>query len=222
LEEQEKIANFLSKVDEKIAILEDKLELWNSYKKGIMQQLFSQQLRFKDENGNSYPDWEEKKLGEVVESSSSNLSINDLENNFGNYPIYGATGFIKCIDFYEKNEDYIAIVKDGASVGRNFLCSSNSSILGILNYLNSKNNYDLNFIYYLLNSINFKKYIIGSTIPHIYFKDYSKELVHFPFLEEQEKIANFLTNIDNKVDEIDKNLKIQREFKKGLLQKMFC
>jgi len=66
LEEQEKIANFLSKIDEKIAILEDKLQLWESFKKGIMQQLFSQELRFTDDDGNSYPDWEEKKLSDLV------------------------------------------------------------------------------------------------------------------------------------------------------------
>ncbi len=172
IEEQEKIASFLSKVDEKIGFLEKKQELWKTYKKGIMQQIFSQELRFKDENGADYPDWEEKVLGDLIAGSSSNLSINNLENNAGVYPLYGAVGFMKNIDFYEKDEKYIAIIKDGAGVGRTLLCDKKSSILGTMQYLTSKDQNELIFTYYLMSYMNFKKYIIGSTIPHIYYKDY--------------------------------------------------
>ncbi|MDR3223709.1 MAG: restriction endonuclease subunit S, partial [Methanobrevibacter sp.] len=84
IKEQEKIAKFLSKVDEKIAILESKHQLWNSYKKGIMQQIFSQKLRFKDEKGNSYSDWEKKRLGEVGVIITGNTPSTKNKNNFAN------------------------------------------------------------------------------------------------------------------------------------------
>ena len=183
-----------------------------------MQQLFTQKLRFKQKE---HIKWEEKRIKNLLKQSSSNLSINTLENNFGDYPLYGATGIIKKIDFYEKEEDYIAIVKDGAGVGRTFYCTPYSSIIGTLQYLSNTEGNNLKFIYYLLSYLKFEKYIIGSTIPHIYFKDYSKEKVNAPCLEEQTKIANFLTNLDKKIDQVAIELKYINEFKKGLLQQMF-
>ena len=223
IEEQNKIASFLSKVDEKIGKLEEKQQIWETYKKGIMQQIFNQKLRFKDENGEDYPDWDEKKLGDILKSSTSNLSINNLEDNNGKYPLYGASGFLKNINFFEKDEKYIAIVKDGSGVGKTFLCNGKSSILGTLQYLIANDKNRIEYIYYLIKfTVKFKKYIIGSSIPHIYFKEYSKENVNVASISEQTKIANFLTAIDAKIEEINRELKLNREFKKGLLQKMFC
>jgi type I restriction enzyme S subunit len=66
LPEQEEISSFLSSVDTKIEKIEKKVELLKQYKKGMMQKIFSQEIRFKDENGNDYPDWVEKELGEFV------------------------------------------------------------------------------------------------------------------------------------------------------------
>lgn len=218
LEEQRKIANLLTKLDEKISLLEDRLDFFRDFKKFCMQQLFAEKLRFRQ---NICCKWEEKRMKDLLNHSSSNLSVTALENNFGQYPLYGATGLIKNIDFYEKKKDYIAIVKDGAGVGRTFYCPAYSSILGTLQYLINTEGNNLKFIYYLLSSLKFEKYIIGSTIPHIYFKDYSKKKVNIPCLEEQVQIANFLTNLDKKIDQIVSELEHINEFKKSLLQQMF-
>ncbi len=128
LKEQKKIATFLTAVDKKIGQLQQKKTLLEQYKKGVMQQIFSQELRFKDDDGNAYPEWEEKKLGEVATKESSNISANKIEENFGEYKIYGASGFLKNIDFYREEEPYISIVKDGAGVGRTLLCDTKSSV----------------------------------------------------------------------------------------------
>ena len=221
IKEQQKIADFLSNIDKKISITEEKLDLFKDYKKGVMQKIFNQELRFKDSKGNDYPEWEEKKLDDIMKVSSSTISQNTLEDNQGEYIIYGATGEIKKIDFYDKEKEYIGIVKDGAGVGRCFYCEEKSSVLATLNYLDIKENNNLKFCYYILNKIDFTKYIVGSSIPHIYFKDYKFEKIQLPCLEEQEKIANFLSSIDKKIDNLIAELENLKEFKKGLLQQMF-
>ena len=221
LSEQQKIANFLIAIDDKIEQLTKKKSLLEKYKKGIMQQIFSQELRFAKKDGSNYPDWEEKRLGEIAIKSSSNISANSIEENQGEFKIYGAAGLLKHIDFHREKEPYISIVKDGAGVGRTLLCEAFSSVLGTLDIIKSKVDANLYFIYSIINNINFTKYITGSTIPHIYFKDYSKEKIKLPCLQEQTKIANFLSAIDAKIDLVNTQLENTQQFKKGLLQQMF-
>ena len=83
-------------------------------------------------------------------------------------------------------------------------------------------NYNLKYIYYQLLTLNLKKYVIGTTIPHIYFKDYSKEYILVPNLIEQGKMANLMLLLDTKIMKIQKQIDNLKKFKKGLLQKMFC
>jgi len=219
--EQKKIASFLNAVDEKVQQLSRKKVLLEQYKKGIMQQLFYGKLRFKDENGEDYPDWEEKKLGDVAIKKSSNISANKIEENFGDFIIYGASGVLKKVDFYKEEKDYISIVKDGAGVGRLLYCKGKSSVLGTMEVISPKQNIDSYFLYCLLLNIDFKKYITGSTIPHIYFKDYSIESCGIPSVPEQQKIANFLSSIDTKIESTNQEITQTQTFKKGLLQQMF-
>lgn len=221
IQEQKKIADFLSSVDVRIDLTSQKLKLFEKYKKGITQKIFDQELKFKNSEGNNHPEWEEKKLDDIFKVSSSNISQNSLENNQGIYIIYGATGKIKKVDFYDKENEYIGIVKDGAGVGRSFFCEKKTSVLSTLNYLDVINKNNLKFCYYILNRIDFTKYIVGSSIPHIYFKDYKNEKINLPCLEEQQKIADFLSSIDNKIEKLSYKLGELKDFKKGLLQQMF-
>jgi type I restriction enzyme S subunit len=221
LPEQQKIASFLSAVDEKIQQLTKKKALLEAYKKGVMQQLFSGQLRFKDENGKAYPDWEEKLLGEIATKASSNISANTIEDNVGEYKLYGASGFLKKIDFFREKEPFISIVKDGAGVGRTLLCDANSSVLGTLDIIKPKVKVVLYFLYSVLNNVRFDKYMVGSTIPHIYYKDYSNDKITIPCLEEQQKIATYLSRIDTKIESVNNQITQTQTFKKGLLQQLF-
>lgn len=156
-------------------------------------------------------EWEEKRLGEMLFSSSSNISNNTLEENEGEYPIYGATGFIKGIDFYNMDKDYIAIVKDGAGAGRTLYCLGQSSVLSTLQYLTLKGKNYLKFCYYLLDTFDFSKYLVGSTIPHIYFKDYSLEKIYIPHLPEQTQIAFILTKWDSLIEEQERLIEEKQE-----------
>lgn len=219
--EQTKIASFLTTVDDKLQALKQKKTLLDQYKKGVMQKIFSQELQFKDDNGNDYPDWEEKKLSEVANKKSSNISANKIEDNFGDYIIYGASGILKKVDFYKEENDYISIVKDGAGVGRLLYCKGQSSVLGTMEIIRPNKQIDTYYLYCLLSNIDFVKYVTGSTIPHIYFKDYSSELCRIPCLEEQTKIAHFLSAIDEKIKHCQEQITSTEVWKKGLLQQMF-
>jgi type I restriction enzyme S subunit len=220
-QEQQKIAAFLAAVDSKIEQLSKKQELLKEYKKGLMQQIFSQVTRFKADDGCDFPDWEEKKLGDVSVRGTSNISANQLEDNNGDYKIYGAAGHLKNIDFYTEEDCYVAIVKDGAGVGRIMLLESKTSVLGTLAIIKAKQGNDINFLYWLIQTINFRKYVVGSTIPHIYYRDYQAEKLRIPSLSEQTKIANFLSFIDSKIEQVGKQLDESKQFKKALLQQMF-
>jgi len=220
-QEQQKIAAFLAAVDSKIEQLSKKQALLGEYKKGLMQQIFSQVTRFKADDGCDFPDWEEKKLGDVSVRGTSNISANQLEDNNGDYKIYGAAGHLKNIDFYTEEDCYVAIVKDGAGVGRIMLLESKTSVLGTLAIIKAKQGNDINFLYWLIQTINFRKYVVGSTIPHIYYRDYQAEKLRIPSLSEQAKIASFLSSIDNKIEQVGKQLVESKQFKKALLQQMF-
>lgn len=219
-EEQEKLANFLSLLNSRIQTQRKIISQLKSQMSNLKDLIFEQKLRFTDDKENEFPDWQESKLEDICEKQSSSISANKIEDNIGDYPIYGATGILKNIDFYEVENDYISIIKDGAGVGRLLYCEGKSSVLGTLDIIQSKN-VKLYFIFLLLSRIDFKKYITGSTIPHIYFKDYKKEKFQIPSIEEQEKIANFFKSLDDKIN-LENDLLIQFENqKKYLLQNLF-
>ncbi|CAA7392142.1 restriction endonuclease subunit S [Chryseobacterium fistulae] len=221
VEEQKKISSFLALLDERIQTQSKIINDLKTLKIATAKKIFSGELRFKDDNGNDFSEWEDKKLGDISIKKSSNISANTLEENQGNFKIYGANGLLKEIDFYREEKPYIAIVKDGAGVGRLLLCEGKSSVLGTLDIIKNKEQTDLLFLYYLLETIDFTKFTTGSTIPHIYFKDYSKEIIGLPSFPEQTKIANFLSSIDSKIDIENQLLQKLEAQKKYLLQNMF-
>ena len=214
--ETNKISNFLENIDNKIELLEIKHQYYQLFKRYLMQQIFQQKLRFNFNN-----DWIEYQLKDLLTVKSSTISINKLNDNTGNYALYGAGGFLKIIDFYEMETDYISIVKDGSGVGDISFHEKKSSIVNTSQYLLPKKDFDIHFLYYLLQTLNLLKYVNGSSIPHIYFKDFCIEKVKIPSLPEQKEIANLLSNVDIKIKSIENQINETKNFKKGLLQQMF-
>lgn len=131
-------------------------------------------------------------LKDICSKAGSNIAQKDIANVNGVYPIYGASGFIKNVDFYQQEKEYVAIVKDGAGVGRTMLLPSKSSVIGTIQYILPKENVMPQYLYYILTSLDLAKYATGATIPHIYFKDYSKEKVFLPTIAQQYLIATTL------------------------------
>lgn len=221
LNEQQKISGFFMAVDERISMIDEKIELLKQYKKAVMQKIFTQQIRFKDKNGQNYPDWQAKSLSSISYSETSPLSANKIEARSGRYKVYGASGVLQTLDTYHYENSYIAIVKDGAGAGRISFCEPKSSVLGTMIVIQPRENVDKRFLYNLLSLLDFNKYITGSTIPHVYYKQYSKETFLVPGFNEQQKIAHFLNSIDNLIALQQNKLTHAKLFKKSLLQRMF-
>lgn len=115
------------------------------------------------------------KLEDVCEYGSSNLRQSDTAGKSGDYPIYGASGYIGNVDFYHQERPYVAVVKDGAGVGRAMLLPAKSSVIGTMQYLLPKGNVLPEYLYYAIRHMHLEKYFSGATIPHIYFRDYKTE-----------------------------------------------
>ena len=137
-------------------------------------------------------------LGDVCKKASSNIAQKDLQDKMGVYPIYGASGLIKQIDFYQQDKEYIAVVKDGAGIGRTMLLPAYSSVIGTMQYLLPKEGIpiDIKYLFYAVEHMNLAKYFSGATIPHIYFKDYQKEPINIPDIDTQKRISRIFDKID--------------------------
>ena len=254
LEEQTKIATFLSAVDEKISQLTQKHELLSQYKQGMMQKLFSQQIRFKADDGSEFGEWEEKTLIDSVDTNikwsftggpfGSNLKSEDYTElgiriiqlqNIGDgaflndYKIYTspekANELLSC-NIYP---DEILISKMGDPVARccivpkhhdrYVMCSDGIRLVV------DKQNYSSIFMFYQINYQDFRQSAsdvsTGSTRKRIGLSDLKQLPIKAPCLEEQTKIANFLSAIDQKIEVVAQQIEQAKQWKKGLLQQMF-
>ena len=129
------------------------------------------------------------KLEDVCDSESSNLKQSDVIGLSGVYPVYGATGLLSKANFYHQDKKYVAVVKDGAGIGRAKLLPEKTSVIGTMQYLIPKDNILPEYLYYAVKHMGFGKHHSGSTIPHIYFKDYKKEELNLVDVKKQEEIV---------------------------------
>lgn len=159
------------------------------------------------------------KLQTICQNLVSNITLSDIKSDTSTYKIYGATGAIGNMSKYTLNKPYIAIIKDGAGVGKSFICEPFSSFLSTLIGLIPQN-CTIEYLKIVLDNINFSKYTVGSTIPHIYFKDFKNEIVKILPYDEQIKISNISNNINLKIDMSEQKLKLFQKMKKSLLQQM--
>ncbi len=219
--EQEKIADFLTAVDERIAVGEKKLELLETYKRGVMQQIFSQQVRFKDENGEDYPDWEEKKLGEISVIKTGKKDANIAKSD-GEYRFYTCSRDYLHTDVYSFEGEAI-LVAGNADVG---LCHYYNGKFEAYQRTYVLQNFktDGKYLYKYLSHF-FRQYVLGlmqsSAMTYITLGTLENFTVPLPSEEEQQKIATFLTILDDKITAEKSKLTAAREFKKALLQRMF-
>ena len=233
IEEQQQIADFLSTVDKKIDLLEKKKELLEQYKKGVMQQIFSQKIRFKDEAGNDYPEWEKAKLEQftVVAMGQSPPSASYNKDSLGQPLIQGNADIVnrlskpkiwttKPTKMVLKNEILLTV---RAPVGHTALSLHNACIGRGVAAIKARSNSLNSFIYQLLLWLepSWQRLEQGSTFTAVSGNDIRSVELRIPSLGEQQKIADFLHSIDRKVKLTSKKLEYLNSWKKGLLQQMF-
>ena len=165
--------------------------------------------------------WTYKKLNEVCDKSSSNIVINKLDDNNGDYPLFGASGLVKNVDFYHQDKPYIGIVKDGAGVGRVNTYPAYSSLVGTMQYIFPKEECLLNYVKYFLVKLDLSHCVSGATIPHIYFKDYGKELIPVPPLSTQLSIVSELDKISELIRLKKEQLKDYDNLAQSIFYEMF-
>ncbi len=161
------------------------------------------------------------KLEDVCDRGSSNLRQSDVEGKNGDYPIYGASGYIGNVDFYHQELPYVAVVKDGAGVGRTMLLPAKSSVIGTMQYLLPKKNVLPAYLYYVVRYMHLEKYFSGATIPHIYFRDYKNEEFNLQSIDRQTEIVDALSKVESIISARQQQLQKLDELVKARFVEMF-
>lgn len=240
LNEQQKIASFLSAVDKRIELLQRKKDLLEDYKKGVLQQLFSQQIRFKDENGNDFPDWEPKKLGDIL------IEVTEKTTVSNQYTILSSTakGLYNQSDYFNRdiaskdNTGYKILRKNQLVFSPQNLWLGNINVntkfeIGIVSpsykiFKFNENHTSSSFCkYFLFTNRMFYEYAQASeqgasvVRRNLDMSSFNAIPIKLPSKIEQQKIASFLSAIDSKIETTNQQIEGMQTFKKGLLQQMF-
>lgn len=224
-EEQTKIASFLSAVDEKISQLTKKHELLSQYKQGMMQKLFSQQIRFKADDGSEFGEWEGKELHQIFQIKAGGdiekSSVSEVRTSEFSYPIFANSdknkGFYGWANKFKYKEAVTVTGRGnlGIAVARNEPFYPIVRLLVLLPLVKQ----NLKFFEEQINLLDIVSESTG--VPQLTAPQLSKYKVNVPSLEEQTKIANFLSSIDQKIEVVAQQIEQAKQWKKGLLQQMF-
>lgn len=238
LAEQQKIASFLSAIVKKLQQLTKKKELLEDYKKGIMQKIFFQEIRFKDDNGNSYNDWKKRKLIEIGEIICGKTPrTNDKSLWSGHIQFITPTDITDGNKYQHNVKRFVTenskikvlplntiVYTCVASIGKVAITSKPATTNQQINALVTYKDYYYELIYYALLYLTprIKSIKSTTTLPIINKTEFSNIIINIPDAsEEQKKVGEFLSAIDKKIKLVNNQLEKTKEFKKGLLQQMF-
>lgn len=252
LSEQQKIADFLTTVDKRIELLEKKKTLLETYKKGVMKKIFNQEIRFKDDNGNDFPDWVKYRMGEIIDVLSdytANGSFGGLKENVQYYTELNFAALVRTTDLEKKQfnpqrftdqrgYDYLSktslfggelIMANVGSIGKIYKCPEYHLPMTLApnTYMIKfkKDLIDEGFIFQLMKRKTFENKLLSmvgsSTLKAINKKNLRSIEVNIPCKDEQLKLNQFLSSIDNQIDLLETQIEKSKTWKKGLLQKMF-
>lgn len=243
LEEQQKIASFFSTLDQKISIYERKLESLEQLKKGLMQKIFNQEIRFKSKEGKDYPCWKIAKLSEISQSLSYGLNASAVQFD-------GKNGYLRITDIDERTNKYISstrvspscnpdkkyllkegdivFARTGNSVGKTYIYKNTDGVLYYAGFLiRARLNSDVYPYFIFLQTLTnkYRKWVRimsqRSGQPGINSEEYGNYKIVLPCLEEQEKIASVFRELDKKIDLSLAKIASLKKLKQGFMQQMF-
>ena len=220
LPEQEKIASFLTLIDKKIEKQKKLVVLLKKYKRGLLSAIFSQKLRFKDDNGNNYPAWEEKRLENILKIKHGK-SQKEIECNNGKYPILATGGEIGKTNSYLWDKPCVLIGRKG-TIDKPQYMDTPFWTVDTLFYSEVFKENNAKYLYYLFNTINWKKYDESTGVPSLSAKTIERIKVTLSInYSEQLAISKILSKFDDKIQQEEFILEKLQNYKKGLLQQMF-
>ena len=207
-DEQDKIADFLQLLDNRISVQNKIISKYETLIKGLCDRVFRHNKSIR--------------LSDLVKCRTSTLQESDIVKYCdGEYKVFGASGVIATVDKYQFDRSGILVLKDGSNAGKVQFASGKYSVIGTSVVLIPNDVNDAKFLYFALLAVDFDKYKVGSGIPHIYFKDYSNEQIYYPEATLREKINKTLSCYETKVETEKEMLSALQKQKTFLLQSMF-
>ena len=236
LEEQQKIAEFLSTVDTVIEKQKETVSAWEERKKGVMQKLFSQEVRFKADDGSDFPEWEEKKLGDIGTAKMCKRVLKEQTGEKGDIPFFkigtfgGVPDAFISRELYEELKSKYSFPRKGnilisaaGTIGRTVVYDGEDAFFQDSNivWLDTENTIILDsFLLQFYNQTSWDN-LEGGTIKRLYNGLFLSKSINLPCLAEQQKIADCLSSFDEVIEKQKATLAAWEEMKKGLLQQMF-
>ena len=226
--EQDRIALFLNAIEQKIDKQRSLVDALKKYKRGLLSAIFERRIRFKDDDGSKFPEWEQKKLISCC-NGFDNLRQPITANlrRKGKYPYYGANGIQDYVDDYIFDGEYILLAEDGghfdefASKPIAQFISGRVWVNNHAHIIQAKQGYNNKYIFYCLEHKDIRKYINGSSRAKLNQEDMWDIPIPVPCLYEQEKIADFITAIDCSINDNVRQLETLQDLKTSLLQQLF-
>ena len=208
IQEQQKIAGFLSAIDDRISVQNKIISKYETLIKGLCDMIFRHNKSVS--------------LSDLVKCKTSALQENMVSTcHRGEYKVLGASGAIAAIDTYQFEESGILVLKDGSKAGKIQFAEGKYSVIGTSVVLIPNEACDARYLYFAMSSIDFEKYKVGSGIPHIYFKDYSNERIYYPEKSLRKRITEALDAYDIKLGMEKEMLSALQKQKAFLIKSMF-
>lgn len=228
-EEQRKVVEFLSFIDDRISLQHKLVENLKNYKRGVIAAILSRKIRFPDADGKPYPEWTSCLLQDVVDfldGQRKPLESADRAKRQGQYPYYGASGIIDYIDDYIFNEPMLLLGEDGANIINRstplcFIATGKFWVNNHAHVMRPKTGQNIKFLCEILESIDYTRYNTGTAQPKLNQEKCREIELILPVYEEQCRIAKFLSSIDKRIETAQGTLEYLLSNKVGLLQQLF-